>query len=214
MSRTTLVLLPGLDGTGDLFAPVVDALGPSVPTQIVRYPLSDASDYATCEAIARAALPTDRSYVLLGESFSGPIAVSIAATAPPGLGGLILCSTFVCNPQPYLRPLRPLLSILPVHSAPVCVSKISDPGRICDAGASQPTPTDACSPSGDNRPGTAARDSGVRRQRCPRQCARPCALFDRQARSSDSQRRGPTYPPPCTCSHHGGNRRAALPSAM
>jgi hypothetical protein len=27
MSRTTLVLLPGLDGTGDLFAPVVDALG-------------------------------------------------------------------------------------------------------------------------------------------------------------------------------------------
>jgi hypothetical protein len=40
----------------DLFAPVVDALGPSVPTQIVRYPLADASDYATCEAIARAAL--------------------------------------------------------------------------------------------------------------------------------------------------------------
>jgi pimeloyl-ACP methyl ester carboxylesterase len=47
----------------------------------------DASDYATCEAIARAALPTDRSYVLLGESFPGPIAVSIAATAPPGLRG-------------------------------------------------------------------------------------------------------------------------------
>jgi pimeloyl-[acyl-carrier protein] methyl ester esterase len=72
VSTTTLVLLPGLDGTGDLFAPVVDALGPSVPTQIVRYPLSDASDYATCEAIARAALPTDGPYVLLGESFFGP----------------------------------------------------------------------------------------------------------------------------------------------
>ena len=123
MSTITLVLLPGLDGTGDLFAPVVDALGPSVPIQIVRYPLSDASDYATCEAIARAVLPTDRSYVLLGESFSGPISVSIAATAPPGLCGLILCSTFVCNPQPYLRPLRPLLSILPIHSAPLCVSR-------------------------------------------------------------------------------------------
>jgi pimeloyl-ACP methyl ester carboxylesterase len=103
-----LVLLPGLDGTGDLFAPVVDALGPNVPTQIVRYPLSHASDYAACEAIARGALPTDRPYVLLGESFSGPIAVSIAAAAPPGLRGLILCSTFARNPQPYLRPLRPL----------------------------------------------------------------------------------------------------------
>jgi pimeloyl-ACP methyl ester carboxylesterase len=117
------VLLPGLDGTGDLFAPVVDALGPNVPTQIVRYPLSHASDYATCEAIARAALPIDRPYVLLGESFSGPIAVSIAATAPRGLRGLILCSTFVCNPHPYLRPLRPLLSILPVYSAPLGVSR-------------------------------------------------------------------------------------------
>ena len=102
-----LVLLPGLDGTGDLFAPVVDALGPNVPTQIVRYPLSHASDYPTCEAVARGALPTDCPYVLLGESFSGPIAVSIAAAAPPGLRGLILCSTFVCNPQPCLRPLRP-----------------------------------------------------------------------------------------------------------
>jgi pimeloyl-ACP methyl ester carboxylesterase len=125
-----LVLLPGLDGTGDLFAPVVDALGPNVPTQIVRYPLSHASDYAACEAIARGALPTDRPYVLLGESFSGPIAVSIAAAAPPGLRGLILCSTFARNPQPYLRPLRPLLSILPVHSAPLWVSRFLILGKF------------------------------------------------------------------------------------
>jgi pimeloyl-ACP methyl ester carboxylesterase len=124
------VLLPGLDGTGDLFAPLVDALGPNVPTQIVRYPLSHASDYATCEAIARGALPTDRPYVVLGESFSGPIAVSIAATAPPGLRGLILCSTFVCNPQPYLRPFRPLLSILPVHSAPSWISRFLILGKF------------------------------------------------------------------------------------
>jgi hypothetical protein len=81
-----LVLLPGLDGTGHLFGPVVDALGPNVPTQIARYPLSHASGYATCEAIARGALPTDRPYTLLGESFSGPV----AATAPPGLRGLLL----------------------------------------------------------------------------------------------------------------------------
>jgi pimeloyl-[acyl-carrier protein] methyl ester esterase len=111
------VLLPGLDGTGNFFAPVIDALGSNVQTQIVRYPLSDASDYVTCENIARAALPIDRPYVLLGESFSGPIAVSIAATAPPRLAGLILCSTFVRNPQPHLRFLRSLLPILPVHSA-------------------------------------------------------------------------------------------------
>jgi hypothetical protein len=64
VSRTTLVLLPGLDGTGDLFAPVVDALGPNVPTQIVRYPLSHASGYASCEPSRAARVkptPTGRS---------------------------------------------------------------------------------------------------------------------------------------------------------
>jgi len=84
MPHPTLVLLPGLDGTGDFFAPLVAALGDRIPTCIVRYPLAGATDYPTCMAIARTALPTERPYILLGESFSGPIAVCLAAGAPPG----------------------------------------------------------------------------------------------------------------------------------
>jgi pimeloyl-[acyl-carrier protein] methyl ester esterase len=122
MPRPTLVLLPGLDGTGDFFAPLLDVLSASVPTQVVRYPLAGASDYATCGAIARSALPTDRPFVLLGESFSGPIAVAIAATAPPGLAGVILSATFVVNPRPYLGVLRPLLPILPLRSDPLSIA--------------------------------------------------------------------------------------------
>jgi pimeloyl-ACP methyl ester carboxylesterase len=122
MSAPTLVLLPGLDGTGDFFAPLLDALSPSVPTQVVRYPLTGASDYPTCEAIARAALPTDRPFVLLGESFSGPIAIAIAATAPPGLIGLVLSATFVANPRPHLGVLRPLLPFLPFRSDPLSLA--------------------------------------------------------------------------------------------
>ena len=34
----TLVLLPGIDGSGELFAPFVEALGPQVPVVVVRYP--------------------------------------------------------------------------------------------------------------------------------------------------------------------------------
>jgi pimeloyl-[acyl-carrier protein] methyl ester esterase len=122
MLRPTLVLLPGLDGTGDFFAPLLDVLSPSVPTQVVRYPLSGASDYATCEAIARSALPTDRPFVLLGESFSGPIAIAIAATAPRGLVGVVLSATFVRNPRPYLSILRPLLPVLPLRSDPLSIA--------------------------------------------------------------------------------------------
>jgi hypothetical protein len=55
----TLVLLPGLDGTGDFFQPLLESFGERVRCRVVRYPVDGGFDYATCEAIARAALPTD-----------------------------------------------------------------------------------------------------------------------------------------------------------
>jgi pimeloyl-ACP methyl ester carboxylesterase len=111
----TLVLLPGLDGTGDFFAPLLEALGQGVRSQVVRYPVAGAHDYATCQQLVRAALPTDGPYVLLGESFSGPVAISLAAEAPQGLAGIILCCTFAGNPRPRLAIIRPLLPFLPFH---------------------------------------------------------------------------------------------------
>jgi sigma-B regulation protein RsbQ len=111
----TLVLLPGLDGTGDFFQPLLEALGGDVRTQVVRYPVAGAYDYVTCQQLVRAALPTDGSYVLLGESFSGPVAISLAAQAPRGLAGIILCCTFAGNPRPRLALIRPLLPYLPFH---------------------------------------------------------------------------------------------------
>jgi pimeloyl-ACP methyl ester carboxylesterase len=111
----TLVLLPGLDGTGDFFAPLLEALGQGVRTHVVRYPVAGAYDYVTCQPLVRAALPTEGPYVLLGESFSGPIAISLAAQAPQGLAGIILCCTFAANPRPRLTLIRPLLPFLPFH---------------------------------------------------------------------------------------------------
>jgi pimeloyl-ACP methyl ester carboxylesterase len=111
----TLVLLPGLDGTGDFFAPLLEALGNSVRTHVVRYPVAGAYDYATCQQLVRAALPKNGPYVLLGESFSGPVAISLAAQAPQGLAGIILCCTFAGNPRPRLALIRPLLPYLPFH---------------------------------------------------------------------------------------------------
>src|SRR5579862_2510934 len=115
LAMPTLVLLPGLDGTGDFFAPLLEALGRSVRTQVVRYPVAGAYDYATCQQLVRAALPVDGPYVLLGESFSGPLAISLAAQAPQGLVGIILCCTFANNPRPRLALIRPVLPFLPFH---------------------------------------------------------------------------------------------------
>lgn len=110
---TTLVLLPGLDGSGLLFQEFVAALGQSVNTLIVSYPPHSAWGYEELTPYVRRLLPTDRPYVLLGESFSGPIAINIASQGAPGLIGLILCCTFAKNPRPQLSSLSQLLPWIP-----------------------------------------------------------------------------------------------------
>lgn len=92
-----LILLPGMDGTGRLFAPILDRFPPGIQPRVVAYP-SDAVRYDDLLPIVRAALPPDEPFVLLGESFSGPLAVRIAAEYPPGLRGLVLCASFVRPP--------------------------------------------------------------------------------------------------------------------
>jgi|SRR5438105_12009184 len=110
-----LVLLPGMDGTGDLFAPFVEALGPTQTVRVVRYPTSEPLGYSELGALAHAALPSEEPYVLLGESFSGPIAVALAAARPQHLRGLILCCTFATNPQPAFAWLRGMIGFLPTR---------------------------------------------------------------------------------------------------
>lgn len=89
---TTLVLLPGLDGTGDNFAPLLPLL--RSPYAVVRYPVDRALGYDELFSLVVAALPSDGAFVLVGESFSGPIALRVAALAPPGLVGVVLVATF------------------------------------------------------------------------------------------------------------------------
>ena len=107
-----------MDGTGELFAPFIAALGGEFDVRVVRYPGDHCGGYAELEVLARAASPADRPYVLLGESFSGPIAISIAASPPGQLRGLVLCCTFARNPRPGLAALQALLGLVPVKALP------------------------------------------------------------------------------------------------
>ncbi|WP_193531753.1 alpha/beta fold hydrolase [Roseateles aquatilis] len=113
-----LVLLPGMDGTGQLFGPFLAALGVTVDARVVRYPPSMAS-YQELVAFAANELPTDGRYIILGESFSGPIATALAAGRPAGLVGLVLCATFVKSPRPRFNSLRSLVGLLPAIAPPI-----------------------------------------------------------------------------------------------
>jgi pimeloyl-ACP methyl ester carboxylesterase len=118
-SNPVLVLLPGLDGTGKLFAEFLRVLDLNISTLVVAYPKDVPMNYDQLETLVTAALPTDRPFVLLGESFSGPLAIRIAARRPASLVGLILCVTFAGNPYPWAGTwARPLAKFLPLKSLP------------------------------------------------------------------------------------------------
>lgn len=117
----TLVLLPGMDGTGTLFEAFVATLGSEFNVKVVSYPTTEPLGYPELESIARTALPSEGPFVILGESFSGPIAVSLAASCSPQLKGLVLCCTFVRNPRPVFSVLKPFIGVLPITFAPMHV---------------------------------------------------------------------------------------------
>ena len=114
----SLLLLPGLDGTGKRLGEFAQQLGVLGEVRILGYPPELPLGYEALEALVREALPTDRPFVLLGESFSGPIAVRIAAERPPGLRAVILCASFVTCPVPLPRWAAPLAARVPVKSLP------------------------------------------------------------------------------------------------
>jgi pimeloyl-ACP methyl ester carboxylesterase len=128
-----LVLLPGTDGTTRFRAEFAAALTPTIEPTVVSYPADQAFGYRELEALVRSVLPADRPYILLGESFSGPIAISIAASCPPGLIGLALCGSFARNPLPVLGPLVRLLALLPLHYVPVRLLSALLLGRFASA---------------------------------------------------------------------------------
>lgn len=94
-----LILLPGMDGTGELFARLSKKLANRVPHVVMDYPVNPADTYA--DLVARLANSIGRDpVVVLGESFGGPIAVGVAALIPGQVKGVILAATFLSTPWP------------------------------------------------------------------------------------------------------------------
>lgn len=106
-------MLPGLNGTSALFAPLLPLLDDRLEVDCLALPDSGPQDH---ESLARQLAPrlqaTETPFVLLGESFSAPLAYHLAQGRPRGLRGVIFAAGFLGCPHPLL-PLLPL-RVLPL----------------------------------------------------------------------------------------------------
>ncbi len=121
-----ILLLPGMDGTGELSKPFAE-LAPSRFRPIV-VSLPDLVSYdALFEAVEKA-VPPSGNFAVLGESFSGPLAIRLAARHRDRVVALILSNSFISAPRSALLrlvPWRLLLSLDP----PAWISRVFMVGR-------------------------------------------------------------------------------------
>lgn len=114
MPEYAIILLPGLDGTGELFQPFVKCLPERVKPIVISYPRCECKTYEELKELVVPSIPMDIPFFILGESFSGPLSVMIAHERPEGLLGLILCATFISNPFFLLPSWMRFLSVSPL----------------------------------------------------------------------------------------------------
>ncbi len=113
-----------MDGAGELFADFVALLPSWIEPRIVSYPRDQKLSYAQLSPLVKSAFPSNQPFVILAESFSTPLAVTLAAETPDGLKGLVLCAGFVSPPR------RDVLSRLAFVLAPALFA-FGLPSGVC-----------------------------------------------------------------------------------
>jgi len=129
-----LLFLPGTDGSGALWTPLLDALGDLArDAEVVRYPTNVGRYDALLDGIAKLETPT----VVIAESFGGPLAIRLAAR-DANVRALVLIASFARGPR-LARWMRALVALAP-HPPPRALLRMAmlggaDPidGALVDA---------------------------------------------------------------------------------
>lgn len=123
--RLIVLMFPGLDGTGHMFARVLAELPETFAPRVIEYPTDRALGYDELVSYAEAFVPRGHRFAMLGESFSGPLVLQIAAKQPPGLVAVVLVASFHRSPISRLlaRLLRPLAGVLFSRPPPAFVAR-------------------------------------------------------------------------------------------
>ncbi len=110
-SRPLCVLLPGTDGTGRFFDGLRDALI-GYDVRVVTYPQFGGQSYERLGRLILPILPRDRDYIIIAESFGGPLAIWLAVHAVHKPVKMILAASFAASPFGAVgRFVAPLISV-------------------------------------------------------------------------------------------------------
>ncbi len=115
-----LMLLPGLDGTGNLFSPILSEL-PAFDYEVISLPETGDQDYRSLTAWVRKRLP-QQNFILIAESFSGPIAAALAEDGITNMKGIIFVATFLSVPNKQLIKMARFLPIQFLALLPIATS--------------------------------------------------------------------------------------------
>jgi len=132
-SNHKLVLLPGLDGTGLMFEPFKNVFPNLEQLQIISYPVDQKLNYDELLEIVKKQLPKSQKFILLAESFSGPLAAKLLDH--PNLHAAIFCASFVKSPRPFISKIMNYLptSLLFKISLPSLILRFACLGYKCPA---------------------------------------------------------------------------------
>lgn len=118
-----VVLVPGLNGTGELFYLQVPRLERSY--RVATYALREDAESldrlaADLSRVVDAVSPIDRRAIVVGESFGGAVALTFALRHPERVGALVILNSFpYFAPQVRLRLAIAGLSVLPWGAMPL-----------------------------------------------------------------------------------------------
>jgi hypothetical protein len=87
-----------MDGTGMLFKTFAGLLPHGINAKIVPYPTDRHMSYAELAELVIGSLPRSTPYVIIAESYSGPVACILAAHPVGDLQGVVFVSSFVAFP--------------------------------------------------------------------------------------------------------------------
>ena len=130
-SLKKLVLLPGMDGSGELFRGLEAVLPEGLETETLWYPADRYMNYGELAGTLRGAIPVDEPFVLVAESYGAPLAVLIASLEPPNLKGIVLSAGFATSP---MRGLAEDAAVGPGAAAVACDAAGAG-GAVHDGGA-------------------------------------------------------------------------------
>lgn len=114
-SHYHLVLLPGLDGSGILFEPLLATLPEQSNVTVITYPTDKPLSLTDLAVLVEQRIKTLDNVVLLAESFSGLVALTLLKRSRVIPKGILFFVAFAESPKPWLLKFA---SFLPIHHIP------------------------------------------------------------------------------------------------